>query len=390
MSPKDLDATVSTLMKIFDNIIQHPNDDKYRQIKLANKTFSSKVWRYPACEELMKMSGWVVEDDHVKLRDDSYVRTVHQLLESLRGQGDVSHESGMSITNFSVDDYEFLTSAVLNGEISNVQRLLKPCNISIAGMIYCEDGSSTNLLYSAILSQKIDVVELLVKKYFVDAYIADDDGTLTVFLAFNIAPQSFTINLLKICDVKMSCKLARNGVTLLHHAVRTRCFKVVCFLVEKCEVDVNVRDLASNTPLHFAYVAGQPIIAEYLVKHGADELAVNNEGLTPYHYIDGDSESIALSQLMRNVRIIHQVPGSAESMYYIRLCNSGTEIEEAVTLTMQQFPSLTEHGPTQPHHDVDHASFTKELAQYISKRSSVDQRWGSLKSDQARHLQFLF
>ena len=59
--------------------------------------------------------------------------------------------------------------------------------------------------------------------------------------------------------------------------------------------------------------------------------------------------------------------------------NSGTETEEAITLIMQQFPSLTEHGPTQPHHDIDHTSFTKELTQYITKRSSTDQPWGSLK-----------
>ena len=59
--------------------------------------------------------------------------------------------------------------------------------------------------------------------------------------------------------------------------------------------------------------------------------------------------------------------------------NSGTETEEAITLTMQQFPSLTEDGSTQPHYDVDHTSFTKELTRYVIKRSSTDQPWGSLK-----------
>ena len=82
MSSKDCKATLSTLGKIFDNIIQHPNDDKYRQIKLANKRFASEVWQYPAGEELMKMSGWVVEGDHVRLRDDSCVKIVSQLLRS--------------------------------------------------------------------------------------------------------------------------------------------------------------------------------------------------------------------------------------------------------------------------------------------------------------------
>ena len=76
---QDLDATLSTLKRIFDNIIQHPNDDKYRQIKLTSKKFSSKVWQYPA-GELMKMSGWVVEDDHVRLIDDSCVQILSQLL----------------------------------------------------------------------------------------------------------------------------------------------------------------------------------------------------------------------------------------------------------------------------------------------------------------------
>ena len=65
LSPTEQEATLSILKKIFDNIIQHPNDDKYRQIKLTSKTFTSKVWQYPAGEELMKMSGWEVEGDHV-------------------------------------------------------------------------------------------------------------------------------------------------------------------------------------------------------------------------------------------------------------------------------------------------------------------------------------
>ena len=69
-------ATLSTLKRIFNNIIQHPSDTKYHQIKLANEIFSSTVWQYPAGEELMRMSGWVVEGDHVKLRNDSCAQTI--------------------------------------------------------------------------------------------------------------------------------------------------------------------------------------------------------------------------------------------------------------------------------------------------------------------------
>ena len=76
LSPSDQAATLSVLKKIFNNIVQHPDEDKYRQIKLTNEVFSNKVWQYPAGEELMKMSGWVVEGDHVELRNDSYAQTL--------------------------------------------------------------------------------------------------------------------------------------------------------------------------------------------------------------------------------------------------------------------------------------------------------------------------
>ena len=49
LSAENLDATLSALKKIFNNIIQHPNDEKYRQIKLADKTFSSKVCMEVPC-----------------------------------------------------------------------------------------------------------------------------------------------------------------------------------------------------------------------------------------------------------------------------------------------------------------------------------------------------
>ncbi|XP_065900894.1 uncharacterized protein [Dysidea avara] len=394
LGPEDLEATLSTLRKIFDNIIQHANDNKYRQIKLANKTFISKVWRYPACEELMKLSGWVVEVDHVRLRDDSHVHIVSQLLESFYGHKDVNKKqaySSSSVTTYSVDTYEALISTLLNGNMSEIRHLLKPCNITAAGRIYCENGSSQNLLYAAVLNQKIDVVELLAKEYSVDPYVVDDNNsTLLVYQVFYIAPQSFIVNFLKICGVKTFFKSTKSGITLLHYAVFTWCFHVVCFLVEEYEVDVNMCDNGSLTPLHMAYMTGHAHITQYLIQHGADMMALNDNGYTPYDYIDGIPEHITLSQAIQNCRIIHQVPGSAEYMYYIKLRNIEINVKGAVALTMEKFPSLTEDGPTQLHHDIDHTSFTKELTQYITKRSSSDQPWEALKSDQTSHLQFMF
>jgi len=178
----------------------------------------------------------------------------------------------------------------------------------------------------------------------------------------------------------MHFKTSKSGAAhaLLHYATFANCLQVVCFLVEECGVDVSITDNNHSTPLHLAYIAGQTHIAEYLMQHGAYVMVVNSKGCTPYQYIDGIPQAILLSQTMQNRRIIHQVPGSAEFMFYIKLLNTGIKYEEAITLTMQQFPSMTEDGPTQPHHDVDHSSFTKELTQYITETSSANQPWGSL------------
>ena len=400
LTPEDQKATLSTLRKIFDNIIQHPNDDKYRQIKLANKIFSSKVWRHPACKELIKMSGWAVDDDCVRLRDDSHVHIVSQLLDRLSGQENVQVlSSGYRITKCLVDEYEAIILAVVKDDISSIQNLLKPAYISTDGIIHCENGSSANLLFSAILSQKIGVVELLVKQYSVDPYITNDKSRVMIFKVFSWAPQSFIIDFLRCCGVKASFK--DSGFTLLHIAVFANCFHVVCFLVEKCGVDVNVHEDDFNTPLHYAYMAGHTHIAEYLIQHGADVMAVNRNGNTPYQLIDGIPEVIRTSQEIQTLRKIHKVPGSGEYLHYIKLRNLGMTFNEAITLTVEQFPSLTEDGlhagkvsshlnpASQPYHDIDHASFTKELMQYITKRSLTDQPWGSLKSKQTRHLQFM-
>ena len=91
-------------------------------------------------------------------------------------------------------------------------------------------------------------------------------------------------------------------------------------------------------------------------------------------YIDGHPEAIKKSEYFKNLRKIHHTPYSIEHCYYMKLQNIGINDEEAVSLTMKQFPSLKEDGPTQTHHDIDHASALKEFTQYVtnSTQGSTD------------------
>ena len=206
LSPKDQEATLSILKSIFDNIIQHPNDDKHRQIKLTDKTFTSKVWRYPAGEELMKMSGWEVEGDHVTeliLRDDSCVQIVSQLLKSFLSS------SATDVVAFPDDEFQVLIKALYNGDIACIQKLLKVSHISPNGRIYSENRSSLNLLRAATIAQQFDIVKLLLTDYSMDPYVVsmrEDTSLPYIVYTFVIAPQSYIMTVMRYCGVKTDFK----------------------------------------------------------------------------------------------------------------------------------------------------------------------------------------
>ena len=381
LSLKDQEDALSTLKSIFGNIIQHPNDEKYHQIKLTNETFASKVWQYPAGEELMKMSGWVVDGNHIRLKINSCVQIVSQLLKSFLSS------STTGVVSFPDYEFQVLIKAFYYGEITCIQKLLKLSHISSTGSIYSESGSSLNLLEAATISQQLDIVKLLLTDYLMDPYVMSmrDNTTLPyIEYLFYYAPQSFIIAIMKHCGIKTDFRTT-DYYSLLHIAVISNCFNVVSFLLEeRSSIDVNVTTDNDYllTPLHLAYLYGHTEIAQYLIQHGANVFAMDSDGHTPYEYIDGDPDCILDSEYSQNRRKIHHIPYSIEHCHFMRLINIGID-EEAVSLTVEQFPSLKEDGPTQPHDDIDHASILKEFAQFITQRLTTDSR-KQLPSEQSK------
>ena len=158
-------------------------------------------------------------------------------------------------------------------------------------------------------------------------------------------------------------------LSVFNLAIITNSLDVIRFLLEGCcdNTDVNVTDAyIFRTPLHLAYLCGHTQIAQYLIQHDADVYAMDSYGHTPYEHIDGDPDCIEDSEYYQNRRKIHDIPYSIEHCYYMNLRNTGIDDEEAVSLTMEQFPSLKEDGPTRPHHDIDHASALTEFTRYIT------------------------
>ena len=279
----------------------------------------------------MKMSGWVVEGDYVRLRDHSRVNILLKILELFCEQTGIKYSRSISVTTqqLSVQQFQELITAVFENDITRIHKLLKCCTITQSGKAFSEDGLSINLMAMAIVLQKTDVVKVLVEGFSVDPYELYYDGEKPCRCIVNIfdqAPQSFIIDFLKISGVRVSFKV--DGLTLLHTAVLTCCFDVVCFLIEECEeMDINATDDNLRTPLHAAYLGGHRQISEYLIKHGADITAMDIYGHVPYDYIDSDPDVVTISQYVQKKHKIHELPFSIERLYFYQLLNLGIDIQ---------------------------------------------------------------
>ena len=185
----------------------------------------------------MKMSGWVVEGDHVRLKDSSRVQIVSRLLKSLLSS------LATGVVPFPNNKFQILIEALSSGDIPCIQNLLNVRHISPDGRIFSESGYPLHLLYAATIPQKLDTVKMLVMDYSMDPYVmsvVNNSPVSYIEYTFWHAPQSFIIEVMKYCGVKAGFR-SRDGFSLLRCTVYANCFDVVYFLLEECsDIDMNV------------------------------------------------------------------------------------------------------------------------------------------------------
>ena len=58
LPPEEAKIAVDTLSKIIQNVLEHPSEEKYRQVKTTNKGFYQKVWRHSVAQEFLILVGW--------------------------------------------------------------------------------------------------------------------------------------------------------------------------------------------------------------------------------------------------------------------------------------------------------------------------------------------
>ena len=358
LSPKDREATLSTLKKIFDNIIQHPNDDKYRQIKLTNKLFVSKVWRYPAAVNVMTMSGWEEDGDCVRLKDESHAEAMSKLLEEALIRMPKFHSPENAFANeyairdarsstecctFTQNKINYIGSAIFGGNGELLKELLRPYHFACLKNVRFFGLSITEFV---CFSRQIGLARILAKEYGAD-FSSSNEGELHTFVIFKACDSTgscqsliiqfikeFNMNVHKHCDH-----------TPLHFAVLHKLFTIVKFLVEDCRVDVNCANSLINggTSLHMAYGIGEESIAQYLIEHGANQDALDSGGRKPLDYklyAYSKNDYSRASQWFIKERVLNKKLDSIEYGYYSRLCDQGYHELEATELTFEKFPSL--------------------------------------------------
>ena len=389
LSGPDFIEALTVLNDIHQNANQHSKDKQHYQIKLTDETFNSKVWRHPACQWFMETNGWVVEDDHVKLKDDSRLHILAQQLSSFQNcTTDHQHSTRSQKTSKSPQGTimtvsqpvsDLMVSAIFSGSAYQVKFMLSNYDIIFVKHMHVSwlVGNETifPLIDVAYIARQIGIARILVNEYSVDpnglGTRRPNFGRLFLGCDPSEACQSLIIEFIK--EFKLEVGLCDTVGSAIHYAVLYRLFTVLKFLVENCKVNINqivfVDQFNGATALHMAYGMNELEIANYLIKHGANENLIDYNGKRPRDYQFGskDDSFCFVSRRILKISKLYRDIKSKEYQYYSFLLERGTEFLNAVDLTFEKYPELDDEiSPTPPCPNLEIAPTMNELNHYIT------------------------
>ncbi|KAL3881002.1 hypothetical protein ACJMK2_033203 [Sinanodonta woodiana] len=75
-------TALSTLLKICRNVLDNPTEEKYKSVKINNKSFVEKVWQFSEAQQFLIAAGWSEVDGLVILCEDKYLQSAVRVLEA--------------------------------------------------------------------------------------------------------------------------------------------------------------------------------------------------------------------------------------------------------------------------------------------------------------------
>jgi len=111
-----------------------------------------------------------------------------------------------------------------------------------------------------------------------------------VFSAALNSENKIVFYLLRAAGEKDREMLTKQAESILHLVVLNENIAALKFLINECNVDINLQDSDGNTPLHLAYCIDAVDIIEYLISVGCEQDITNLSGKLPAQMLDSDSE----------------------------------------------------------------------------------------------------
>ena len=180
-----------------------------------------------------------------------------------------------------------LLSAARSGDVDKVRELLEHANYNVN----CTGYNGWTPLHYACREGHLDMVKMLISEFNSDMTIQEINGPTALMLA--ALGDHYNVVQALICEYR--CPLDhRDGVTMLHYACSGGNVSFVQTLIREYKVNVNARDVNSNTPLHVAALAGNADFALSLIReYGCDPNMRGQLGRTVLHHAcDGGNVSL--------------------------------------------------------------------------------------------------
>lgn len=137
------------------------------------------------------------------------------------------------------------------------------------------------ILKQAILDDNQKIINYLFKKKWITKKTITRDRTLIYYTVENGTFDIFKL----LLDFDAVLEDESADLPLIHHAYNCGKKKIIHYLVEKLDYDINTTDHDGETVLHYVTAKKNQAdtIYQYLIEHGADVDAVDNSDNTPLH-----------------------------------------------------------------------------------------------------------
>ncbi|XP_050509347.1 uncharacterized protein LOC126886449 [Diabrotica virgifera virgifera] len=146
----------------------------------------------------------------------------------------------------------------------------KGANLSIS------NKDKRTLIHKAARNGAFKVLRYLVEDCKMDVNVSDVNGNLPVHM---ISIRDYNIDIFKyLKDKGANLHISnKDKLTLVHKAARNGAFEVLRYLVEDCNMDVNVSDVNGNLPVHMLKMVDANVkILKYLKEKGTN-LSISNK-----------------------------------------------------------------------------------------------------------------